>query len=238
MGLLFAITICAAAFLVQTAISLPVGDQGAANSTEIRDQEPANLTFDVDLEDLCPCPKCWDPICGSDNETYANQCLFDCAKEKRYPELEVQFAGACEGDQFTVTLDDCHFSEEDTEIDNLPVEEADSKSTANSTEVRDQGTTNLTFDVDLEDLCPCPKCYDPVCGSDNQTYANQCLFDCAKEKRYPELEVKFAGSCEGDQFTITLDECHFSEEDAEIDSTTVKEEEKDSKPTDKEEDKE
>lgn len=107
MGSLFAITtILAAAFLMQTVISVPVGDQEAAS-------------FD-DLEDLCPCPKCYDPVCGSDNNTYANQCLFDCAKQHKNPNLEVQFHGDCDGNnnQFTISLDACHFAEEDDQIDN------------------------------------------------------------------------------------------------------------------------
>lgn len=119
MNSLFAITtILAAAFLMQTVISIPVGDQEAANSTEVRDQDTSNSTVSFDdLEDLCPCPKCYDPVCGSDNHTYGNKCLFDCAKEHRNPNLEVQFYGDCDGNQLTITLDDCHFAEEDYPID-------------------------------------------------------------------------------------------------------------------------
>lgn len=125
MGSLFAITtILSAAFLMQTAISIPVGDKETANSTEVRDQETANSTISFDdLWNLCPCNKCYDPVCGSDNHTYANQCLFDCAKEHRNPNLEVQFYGDCDGNQLTITLDDCIFGEGDYPIDSKAASE-------------------------------------------------------------------------------------------------------------------
>lgn len=108
---LFAISaILTVSILMQTAVSIPVGDHEAANSTEVRDQETS-------LEDLCPCPKCYDPVCGSDNHTYANQCLFDCAKEHRNPNLEVQFYGDCNGNAFSIRIDDCHFADEDYSVD-------------------------------------------------------------------------------------------------------------------------
>lgn len=140
MGFSLAITIFAAAFLMQTAISIPVGDEETVASTaaSVSDKDTVNSTLVDDLEDLCMCPKCYDPVCGSDNRTYANMCLFECAKEKRNPDLEIQFHGDCDGNQLTITLDDCNFSsEEDVQIDSKEKEdsksaskEEDSKSTA------------------------------------------------------------------------------------------------------------
>uniref|UniRef100_A0A182NE56 Kazal-like domain-containing protein n=1 Tax=Anopheles dirus TaxID=7168 RepID=A0A182NE56_9DIPT len=48
-------------------------------------------------------------------------------------------------------------------------------------------------------VCACPRIYDPVCGTDLNTYANRCLFDCQAEElaaRSIELRILRRGSCD------------------------------------------
>lgn len=46
--------------------------------------------------------------------------------------------------------------------------------------------------------CVCPRNYDPVCASNNKTYNNKCLFECAKEfyRKSFELKIQKSGRCE------------------------------------------
>lgn len=104
MGSWLAITIIVAAFVMQTINSIPVEDQ----------------------DNLCMCNRIYDPICGSDQHTYNNQCLFDCEKE-RNQNLEIQFYGDCEGTSFTIPIDGLHFNEEDFQFDNFPANERNSE---------------------------------------------------------------------------------------------------------------
>ena len=48
------------------------------------------LSFSLDCEK--PCPKIWGPICGSDGETYGNECLFEIAQCKN-PSLTITHKG-------------------------------------------------------------------------------------------------------------------------------------------------
>lgn len=52
-----------------------------------------------------------------------------------------------------------------------------------------------------ETSCPCPRIYDPVCGSDNHTYSNKCMFNCqARSSKARDLKLRILryGPCEGD----------------------------------------
>lgn len=47
-------------------------------------------------------------------------------------------------------------------------------------------------------LCPCPRNYDPVCGSNSVTYSNRCEFECTKrdvERSGRSLDMARAGPC-------------------------------------------
>ncbi|KAL7740333.1 hypothetical protein ACLKA6_018774 [Drosophila palustris] len=47
-------------------------------------------------------------------------------------------------------------------------------------------------------LCPCPRNMDPVCGSNNVSYQNRCLFDCARrhlERSGRSLQLLRSGNC-------------------------------------------
>lgn len=47
-------------------------------------------------------------------------------------------------------------------------------------------------------FCPCPRNYDPVCGSNSVTYSNRCEFDCSRrevERSGRSLSLLRSGPC-------------------------------------------
>ncbi|RZF39616.1 hypothetical protein LSTR_LSTR001137 [Laodelphax striatellus] len=50
---------------------------------------------------------------------------------------------------------------------------------------------------DFDNRCICPKIYKPVCASNNKTYSNLCLMDCAKGLTR-DLTMKRDGICQPD----------------------------------------
>ncbi|KAI8042357.1 serine protease inhibitor Kazal-type 2-like [Drosophila gunungcola] len=43
---------------------------------------PIRSDDDVAEKEFCPCPRNFDPVCGSDLNTYPNRCEFDCKRRK------------------------------------------------------------------------------------------------------------------------------------------------------------
>lgn len=49
-----------------------------------------------------------------------------------------------------------------------------------------------------ESDCLCPRNYHPVCGTDDRTYSNECVFKCIQaqlRRQNTRLEIKFDGEC-------------------------------------------
>uniref|UniRef100_A0A2M4C4V5 Putative kazal domain-containing peptide n=1 Tax=Anopheles marajoara TaxID=58244 RepID=A0A2M4C4V5_9DIPT len=54
-------------------------------------------------------------------------------------------------------------------------------------------------------ICPCPRIYRPVCGTDEKTYSNQCLLKCqaaSPRGRSIGLRILHEGSCNGARVQI------------------------------------
>jgi hypothetical protein len=114
-----------------------------------------NLPMDREIPEVqnfknpCMCTRDFEPVCGSDGNTYSNKCMLNCAKFETNPDLEMLSSGEC------------------VEVKSVSLD---------------------------EELCPCPKLFWPVCGSNGRTYANTCLLQCA-QKTNKQLELLAEGEC-------------------------------------------
>ncbi|DAZ99709.1 TPA: hypothetical protein N0F65_000887 [Lagenidium giganteum] len=94
----------------------------------------------------CTCSRKYKPVCGSNNVTYANKCLFEAAQFQS-KQLTLAFEGQCTDVEATKSCN--HF---------------------------------------------CTRDYRPVCGSDNVTYSNKCVFKAAQCEN-KELALASEGPC-------------------------------------------
>ncbi|KAJ8715241.1 hypothetical protein PYW08_005222 [Mythimna loreyi] len=146
----------------------------------------------------CTCTRNYTPICGSDGETYSNQCLLDCANYNNHKDIVAVKDGPCEGFQPVVVECVCPFNY-------LPVCGTDGTTYSNQCSLNCQKQRSADLEVKhngpcveptTEALtCLCTREKKPVCGSDGVTYSNSCLLNCATAKDNT-LSIAKYGPCD------------------------------------------
>uniref|UniRef100_H3A8A5 Transmembrane protein with EGF like and two follistatin like domains 1 n=1 Tax=Latimeria chalumnae TaxID=7897 RepID=H3A8A5_LATCH len=153
-----------------------------------------------DVKCDCPfqpqCPKSFVPVCGSNGDTYQNECILKKTACKYQKEITVLAEGPCYSDNGSGS------GEGEYEGSGTEVHGKNSKCGACKFEAE--------CDEDAEDIgCVCNiDCsgnnYNPVCASDGNSYHNPCLVREASCLRQEHIDVKHLGKCSGLDETISL----------------------------------
>lgn len=119
----------------------------------------------------CGCQSQYTPVCGSDNQTYGNECLARCNKIER-----LKHNGECKNCNCSTNYE--------------PVCTSDSETYPNSCTAQCNGKKIVSQGVCyIDPACKCTAEINPVCGKDRENYTNPCWVACRK------TEVAYSGKC-------------------------------------------
>nr|ACL36282.1 Kazal-type serine proteinase inhibitor 3 [Penaeus chinensis] len=139
------------------------------------------------------CPENYDPVCGSDGVTYPNVCELERANCLSDEEITVAYPGECNSCDFGCSgLWDPVCGSDGVTYSNLCQLEI-----ANCL---NGGDISLSYPGECQakggpcDIL-CTANYDPVCGSDGNTYGNACELEVADCKSDDDITLAHSGPC-------------------------------------------
>lgn len=160
----------------------------------------------IGADHTCYCSRELDPICGTDDNSYENDCIFNCAKTQN-DDLEIKYRGECN----TADESACICAEAYLPVCGSDNSTYSSECILECVQKREKdlklkyhgecGEEAHISDDDVSkqsDECGCSRELVPLCASNELqliTFPNVCAFECAR-KTDPKLEVRHFGECQ------------------------------------------
>ena len=166
------------------------------------------------------CAEVYDPVCGDDEKTYSNECMMNWSACKQRKKIALFSKGRCspaseaEEDRTLKSDDGCHFIKCSESFDLVCGD--DHKTYTNQCVmnwfackqkkiilVKFKGRCeqilkkeeNEITSVDKCDYIKCPEVHNPVCGSNGQTYSNECMMSWYACKQRKNITIHHRGKC-------------------------------------------
>ncbi|XP_052821289.1 agrin-like isoform X2 [Mya arenaria] len=131
---------------------------------------------------VCPqiCPTRYEPVCGTDGQTYRSECHLRKEACRHGTDIDIRRSGEC------------------VDVLESGSGEGSGEPECDVTTCFYGGTCQLNMDGVYECMCSfsCEAIRSPVCGTDGQTYGNQCELQAAACRLQIEIQVSSTDSCD------------------------------------------